>query len=61
MPLATNALLQTSTAATSRSSAATNAVKSADSSKDGASSFSNVYAKQAKDSVAPRDDVPVKP
>ncbi|WP_440804967.1 flagellar hook-length control protein FliK [Pseudomonas syringae] len=61
MPLATNALLQTSTAATSRSSAATNAVKSADSSKDGASSFSNVYAKQARDTVAPRDDVPVKP
>ncbi|SDX00797.1 flagellar hook-length control protein FliK [Pseudomonas syringae] len=61
MPLATNALLQATTAATSRSGVANNSVKSADSSKDGASSFSNVYARQARDTVAPRDDVPVKP
>lgn len=40
---------------------ANNAVKSADSSKDGASSFSNVYAKQAKDTVPAREDAPVKP
>ncbi|GFZ57903.1 flagellar hook-length control protein [Pseudomonas amygdali pv. eriobotryae] len=61
MPLATNALLQATSTATSRSGTANNAVKSADSSKDGASSFSNVYAKQAKDAVPSRDDAPVKP
>ncbi|RMV73475.1 Flagellar hook-length control protein fliK [Pseudomonas caricapapayae] len=61
MPLATNALLQATSTATSRSAAANNAVKSADSSKDGASSFSNVYAKQAKEAVPSRDDAPVKP
>ncbi|UFI43436.1 flagellar hook-length control protein FliK [Pseudomonas savastanoi] len=60
MPLATNALLQATSTATSRSGTANNAVKSADSSKDGASSFSNVYAKQAKDAVPSRDDAPVK-
>jgi len=57
MPLATNALLQANTTAASRSSTANNALKSADSSKDEASSFSNVYAKQAKDAVPARDDV----
>ncbi|PBP39863.1 flagellar hook-length control protein FliK [Pseudomonas syringae] len=61
MPLATNALLQATTSVTARSGVANNAVKSADSSKDGASSFSNVYAKQAKDTVPARDDAPVKP
>ncbi|WP_024672556.1 flagellar hook-length control protein FliK [Pseudomonas syringae] len=61
MPLAPNALLQATTAATSRSGVANNSVKSADSSKDGASSFSNVYAKQARDTVPARDDAPVKP
>lgn len=60
MPLATNALLQATNAATARSGAVNNSVKSADSSKDGASSFSNVYAKQARDSVPSRDDAPVK-
>ncbi|MCD5983601.1 flagellar hook-length control protein FliK [Pseudomonas sp. CDFA 610] len=60
MPLATNALLQANAAATSRSSAANNAVKPADAGKDEASSFSNVYAKQAKDTASARDDVPVK-
>ncbi|QXW43443.1 flagellar hook-length control protein FliK [Pseudomonas amygdali] len=60
MPLATNALLQATSTATSRSGTANNAVKSADSSKDGASSFSNVYAKQARDAVPSRDDAPVK-
>ncbi|WP_226489080.1 flagellar hook-length control protein FliK [Pseudomonas sp. B20] len=61
MPLATNALLQATTSVTARSGVANNAVKSADSSKDGASSFSNVYAKQAKDTVPAREDAPVKP
>ncbi|MFW3167349.1 flagellar hook-length control protein FliK [Pseudomonas syringae pv. syringae] len=61
MPLATNALLQATTSVTVRSGVANNAVKSADSSKDGASSFSNVYAKQAKDTVPAREDAPVKP
>ncbi|MCO5368220.1 flagellar hook-length control protein FliK [Pseudomonas alliivorans] len=60
MPLATNALLQANAAVTSRSGAANNAVKPADASKDEASSFSNVYAKQAKDAASARDDVPVK-
>ncbi|WP_346398437.1 flagellar hook-length control protein FliK [Pseudomonas syringae] len=61
MPLATNALLQATTSVTARSGVANNAVKSADSSKDGASSFSNVYAKQAKDTAPAREDAPVKP
>ncbi|WP_122588132.1 flagellar hook-length control protein FliK [Pseudomonas viridiflava] len=60
MPLATNALLQANAPATARSGAATNAAKPADGSKDEASSFSNVYAKQAKDVASARDDVPVK-
>ncbi|PBQ06612.1 flagellar hook-length control protein FliK [Pseudomonas congelans] len=60
MPLATNALLQATTTVTARSGVANNAVKSADSSKDGASSFSNVYAKQAKDTAPARDDAPMK-
>ncbi|MCD5993011.1 flagellar hook-length control protein FliK [Pseudomonas sp. CDFA 602] len=60
MPLATNALLQANTTAASRSSTANNALKPTDSSKDGASSFSNVYAKQAKDAVPARDDVQTK-
>ena len=60
MPLATNALLQANATATARSGSATHAAKPADGSKDGASSFSNVYAKQAKDAVSARDDVPVK-
>ncbi|MEE4070232.1 flagellar hook-length control protein FliK [Pseudomonas viridiflava] len=60
MPLATNALLQANAPSTARSGAATNAAKPADGSKDEASSFSNVYAKQAKDVASARDDVPVK-
>ncbi|WP_122672291.1 flagellar hook-length control protein FliK [Pseudomonas viridiflava] len=60
MPLATNALLQANAPATARSGSATNAAKPADGSKDEASSFSNVYAKQAKDAASARDDVPVK-
>lgn len=60
MPLATNALLQATATSTNRSGAASNAIKPADSSKDEASSFSNVYAKQAKDAAPARDDAPVK-
>ncbi|QHF04203.1 MULTISPECIES: flagellar hook-length control protein FliK [Pseudomonas syringae group] len=60
MPLATNALLQATATSTNRSGAAGNAIKPADSSKDEASSFSNVYAKQAKDAAPARDDAPVK-
>lgn len=61
MSLATNALLQANTAATSRSGTASNASKSADIGKDGASSFSNVYDRQARDKVAQHQDAPVKP
>ncbi|SHN00534.1 flagellar hook-length control protein FliK [Pseudomonas asturiensis] len=60
MPLATNALLQATATSTARSGAASNAIKPADSSKDEAASFSNVYAKQAKDAASARDDAPVK-
>ncbi|RMT80061.1 flagellar hook-length control protein FliK [Pseudomonas viridiflava] len=60
MPLATNPLLQANAAATTRLGVTSNAAKPADISKDGAYSFSNVYAKQAKDTVAARDDAPVK-
>ncbi|MDF2642977.1 MAG: fliK, partial [Pseudomonas sp.] len=52
MPLATQVLLQANTAATSKSSMANNSIRSADTGKDGASSFSNVYDKQARDKVA---------
>ncbi|RRV07416.1 flagellar hook-length control protein FliK [Pseudomonas sp. v388] len=61
MALATNVLLQANTTAASKSSAANNPIKSADTSKDGASSFSNVYEKQARDKVATHNDAPVKP
>ncbi|MDO7926353.1 flagellar hook-length control protein FliK [Pseudomonas sp. KFB-139] len=61
MPLAPNVLLQANVTAASKSSAANNAIKSADSGKGDASSFSNVYAKQAKDKVADRNDTAVKP
>ncbi|CAM3105039.1 flagellar hook-length control protein FliK [Pseudomonas floridensis] len=60
MPLATNALLQATATATSRSGSASNAIKPADSGKDETSSFSNVYAKQTKDATPARDDAPVK-
>lgn len=60
MPLATNVLLQANTAATSKSSAANNSIRSADTGKDGASSFSDVYDKQARNKVAQSNDVPVK-
>ncbi|MBX8508311.1 flagellar hook-length control protein FliK [Pseudomonas cichorii] len=61
MPLAPNVLLQANATATSKSSAANNAIKAADSGKGDGSSFSNVYAKQAKDKVADRNDTAVKP
>lgn len=62
MPLAPNVLLQANATATSKSSAANNnAIKAADSGKGDGSSFSNVYAKQAKDKVADRNDATVKP
>lgn len=60
MPLATQVLLQANTAATSKSSMANNSIRSADTGKDGASSFSNVYDKQARDKVAQNNDAPVK-
>lgn len=61
MSLATNALLQANTAATSKSGLANNALKSPDTGRDGASSFSNVYENQARDKVAQRQDAPAKP
>ncbi|RMQ44854.1 Flagellar hook-length control protein fliK [Pseudomonas cichorii] len=61
MPLAPNVLLQANVTATSKSAAANNAIKSADSGKGDGSSFSNVYAKQAKDKVADRNDAAPKP
>ncbi|MFJ4145742.1 flagellar hook-length control protein FliK [Pseudomonas sp. NPDC089734] len=60
MPLAPNVLLQANVTATAKSSAATNAIKSADSGRDDASSFSNVYAKQSRDKVSDRNDTSVR-
>jgi flagellar hook-length control protein FliK len=60
MPLATNIFLQANTTAASKSGAANSALKSADTGKDGASSFSNVLDKQARDRVANNNDAPVK-
>jgi flagellar hook-length control protein FliK len=60
MPLATNVLLQANTTATSKSGAANNATKTSDAGRDAASSFSNVYDKQARDKVANNQDAPVK-
>ncbi|MEG5265773.1 flagellar hook-length control protein FliK [Pseudomonas sp. JDS28PS106] len=60
MSLATNVLLQASTAATSRSGMANTASKPADAGRDGASSFSNVYDQQGRDKVAQHQDAPAK-
>ncbi|WP_122665663.1 flagellar hook-length control protein FliK [Pseudomonas viridiflava] len=60
MPLATNALLQATPAAASKTSSANNTVKPADSGKDDNSSFSDVYAKQAQAKSASGNDAPVK-
>lgn len=60
MPLSTNVFLQANTTATSKSGAVNSALKSADIGRDGASSFSNVLGKQARDKVANNNDAPVK-
>lgn len=60
MPLAPNALLQTNATAATRATAASQSSKAVDASKDNASSFSDVYSKQAKAKSAADNDTPPK-
>ncbi|MFK7698620.1 flagellar hook-length control protein FliK [Pseudomonas caspiana] len=60
MPLATNALLQATPVASSKASSASNSAKPADGGRDDASSFSDVYAKQAQAKSTTGNDAPVK-
>lgn len=59
MPLATNALLQATPVAASKTSSVSSSVKSADSGRDDNASFSDVYAKQAQ-AKSNSNDVPIK-
>lgn len=60
MPLAPNALLQTNAAVATRAASASQSSKAVDASKDNASSFSDVYSKQAKAKPAVEHDAPTK-
>lgn len=60
MPLAPNALLQTNASAATRAASANQSSKAVDASKDNASSFSDVYSKQAKAKSASDNDTPTK-
>jgi|GEM_PF-120509 len=60
MPLANNILLQTAAAAKSQAAISSNVAKPADISKDSASSFADVYAKQAQNKPAASISNPTK-
>jgi flagellar hook-length control protein FliK len=60
MPLAPNALLQTNATATTKAASAIQSSKAVETSKDNASSFSDVYSKQAKVKSTDERDTPSK-